>query len=167
MKLTDRIILPKGKFRLDLLDKDTGSILFSYEDPNILVLDSKTAIVTAIAGIDSGFITELKVGTDVGSGTQDSPEDPDDTYNETTMENPYSVSQSLISGFTDATTVAFSATAVGADVVAAIGGGSETSVVINSAALHTKNGKVFSYKRYPRISVSDAVNISFLWSIGY
>lgn len=167
MKSTDRLILPHGALEISLIDKQSLKVVHQHKDSNILVLDAETAITKAIAGNSEGFITTLKLGTDVGSGTEESPEAPSSTYDETTMLTPFTVPSNLIIGYSNSLTVAFSVTVDGMDVVTELGDGSQTSIKITSAALHTKNGKVFSYKRFPRISISGALSISFVWTIGF
>ena len=108
----------------------------------------------------------MKVGTDIGTGTEEDPEPAEENYDESTMENPYLVSDTLTISFVDISTVSFSAVLDGADALNTLPNNG-TSAIINSAALHTENGKVFSYKRFPRISVSDSVDLYFTWQIGF
>jgi len=56
-----------GEFELKIIEKSTGNVIDSYEDKNIIVLDSKSAIISAISTTNNnGVIEVLKVGSDVG-----------------------------------------------------------------------------------------------------
>jgi hypothetical protein len=57
----------EGVFEMTMRERATGKVLDHYIDNNIIVVDAQAGIINAIAGNDSGHITVLRVGDDVGS----------------------------------------------------------------------------------------------------
>lgn len=105
------------------------------------------------------------VGVDITRGTLDNPSAPLDTYDETTMDILFDAPYALNKGYADSITATFNVTIKGADVLALYPG--DTSKILTSAALHTGNGNVFSYKRFPQKSISALVDINISWNIHY
>lgn len=235
----------KGKFKLQLIDAKTNRILDEYEDNNIVVLDSRTAITRAISSpSNNSTIKSIKLGEDVGepmtgspnitfsnlnpdtivrssgsfitdgfvagdkitvsnsvsnngvftiqsltattitlpvtefltdegplagvsitTGSVDVPSNPKNTYTSTTMDVVFNAPYTLGVGYPDNKSVNFSVTIIGADVMALYPG--DTSKIFTSAALHTGDGNVFAYKRFPKRSISELVNMSISWVITY
>ena len=61
--------------------------------------------------------------------------------------------------------VSLSVEIIGADVMAQ--NLTVSSVTMTSAALHTANGEVFSYLRFPKISMNELINITVVWTLYY
>lgn len=153
----------RGQFGIKLYNRETGEVVDEYTDPNVVVLDAKEAIIKAVAGDSQGFITGLKVGDDVGTGTSVDPEPADESYNESTMSVVHTYQGTFTIGYTNPTTVNFSGTISGADLMENYP--NDNFKIITSAALHTNNGNVFAYKRFPQKSVSELLDISVIWKI--
>lgn len=237
-----------GFFQLNIVEKSSGNILDSYKESNVIVIDSKSAIISAISTtattgvievlkvgddvgdsvsmtgtpnlnfvdvnpdtivrttgswIDDGFIDDMELtitssvsnngtftvdtvsattltlivadtlvaetGTGgvsvVGTASLDNPITPLDTYNETTMSVIYTDPDTFTIGYSNSTSVTFSATIDGADVMTYYP--SEVTKTITSAALHVGNGDVFAYKRFPQKSISNLVDILINWTIKF
>jgi len=249
MKFTDKkLVLPEGIFEIKTINSETGKIIDSFTDTNVVVIDAKEAIIKSISVADgAGVIDDIKLGDDTGSATMTgspsitfsdagandtivrdsgdfladgfitqmsitvsgavsnngsftiqtvttttitttaadtltnegpiggvsingvgSPNNPVtavDTYDATTMNIIFDSSYVLTVGYPNATSVTFSTTILGVDVMALYP--SETSKIFTSAALHTGNTKVFAYKRYPQKSISKVVDLAISWTIAY
>lgn len=55
-----------GQFSFDIINRETGEVVDSYTDPNLVVEDAKPSIMKAIAGLADGHIDEIRIGDDVG-----------------------------------------------------------------------------------------------------
>lgn len=66
--IVDKRVL-EGLFELKVRERATGRIVDSYSEKNIIVVDAKAGIIKAIAGDDTGHISVLKVGDDVGANS--------------------------------------------------------------------------------------------------
>jgi len=243
-------VLPEmsGLFEIKTIDKLTGKIIDEYEEKNVIVIDSKEAIINAISTLtNDGVIEVLKIGGDVGdpvsmqgspnlnfadldpdtitrtagswiddgfidemtltitssvsnngtftvdavttstltliatdslvdeSGTSgvsvigtpslNNPIPPLDTFNSSSMSLIYTSPDTFILGYSNSTSVTFSVTIDGADVMTYYP--LDITKTITSAALHTGNTKVFAYKRFPQKSVSALVDILINWTIKF
>lgn len=152
-----------GEFNITTYNRDTGEVVDEYSETNVVVLDSKEAIIKAIAGDSEGFVTGLKVGDDVGTGDLNNPETATETYDENTMSVLYTFPGTFTTGYTNTTSVNFSAIISGEDFMSYYP--NDNYKVLTSAALHTNNGKVFSYKRFPQKSISALLDIAVIWKI--
>jgi len=167
MKIIDNIpSLPKGIIVLKVFNAETNELIQTYADTNVIVLDARTSVVHSISSPISDYtISKLKLGDDVGTGTVDNPQAASNTYDENTMSIVFDAPYTLAVGYPDSISVNFGTTIIGQDVLDLYP--AETSKIFTSAALHTGNGKVFSYKRFPRISISALVNIQISWTLSY
>lgn len=166
LKADDNIeVEMKGVFAVTVTNRDTGEVVDEYKERNVLVLDSKTAITRAIAGNPFGVIRTIKLGNDNGGGTNDSPFPAQESYDENVMNVVYQKNSGIQVGYPNPITVAFNTTIRGDDVMDNYPG--ETNIMFCSAALHTNDGKVFAYKRFPQKSISGVLDISIVWSIGF
>lgn len=248
-KFTDNI-LPKmsGFFEIKTIDKSTGKIIDEYEEKNVIVLDSKEAIINAISTLtNDGVIEVLKIGDDVGdpvsmqgtpnlnfadldpdtitrtagswvddgfidsmvltitssisnngtftvdtvtpttltliatdtlvaeSGTSgvsvigtptaDNPIPPLETFNASSMSLIYTSPETFTLGYSNPISVTFSMIIDGVDLMSYYP--LDITKAITSAALHTGNGKVFAYKRFPQKSVSALIDILINWTIKF
>jgi len=165
----------------DTIVRTTGSwIDDGFIDDMTLTITSSTSNNTTYT-IDTGGVTATTltlVGTDtivvetgtsgvsvVGAASNDNPITPVDTYNSGSMTIIYTSPNTFIVGYNNVTSVTFSITINGADLMTYYP--TETSKIITSAALHTGNGNVFAYKRFPQKSVSALVDILINWTIKF
>ena len=101
-----------------------------------------------------------------------SPDNPipavitDDASSMDEIDTPTDVTPFTV-GYSNATSVTFSTTIIGVDVIAAYPG--STTKTITSAGLYTNMTPelVFAYKRYPQKSISSLINIDISWTIQY
>ena len=166
MKLTDNLDGKiHGRLSIKSIDNNTGNIIDSFEDPNVIVLDAKQIVIQSISrSTNTYYLDRIKIGDDVGTGTPDVPETAVETYDENTMSIIYSGGTPLTVGYSG-NSVTFNITINGADVMT--GYPAETSKVINSAALHSVAGDVFAYRRFPQKSISNVIDLSIAWTIYY
>lgn len=164
MRISETSNLPTGRLSFRIINRETGEVVDQFDDKNVLVVDSRTSITRAIAGNTLGVIRFLKIGNDVGSGTIYEPEPAHESYDENVM-NVLFESQNLTVGYPDPRTVAFNVLVRGTDVLRQHPG--LTDVKFTSAALHTADGNVFSYKRFPVRTISDVLDLSIVWTIGF
>lgn len=248
MNIDDTLTKMNGYFSVEVIERSTGKVVDSYEEKNVIVLDSRTAITRAIAGDSSGVINAFKIGTDVGAGVSisgtpsltfadanpdtitrsggswiddgflsemtvtisgtslndgvytidtltdltltlvltdslvaetppagsvsvtgvaspNNPEPAKDVFDETTMTLLYEYPTPPSVGYPNTTSVNFNMTLVGEAVMAYYP--TESFVTFTSAALHSTDGNVFAYKRFPQKSISPLLDINVVWNIGY
>lgn len=101
----------------------------------------------------------------VSRGTPAEPTPPKNTYNENSMDVVFDAPYVLNVGSLNPTTATFNVTIFGDDVMDLYP--SDSSKEFNSAALHTGDGRVFAYKRFPAKSISRLVDINITWSISW
>lgn len=166
MNLIESAKIPlQGYFSVKTIDSVSNKVIDSFEEDNVIVLDAKDIIIRSISLLtNTYYIERIKIGDDVGSGTPDVPETAVETYDENTMSIIYSGGTPLTVGYSG-TSVTFNITISGSSVMA--GYPTETSKVINSAALHSLTGTVFAYKRFPQKSISNVIDLSIAWTIYY
>jgi hypothetical protein len=144
----------------------TGST--SNNGTGIYTIQSVTATtITLIAG-DTVVAEGPSAGVSItGNPSKNNPALPTENYNTSSMTIIHTATDygSLSVGYASATATTFSMTILGADVMSNYP--TETSKIFTSAALHSTNGKVFAYKRFPQKSVSDLVDINISWTISY
>lgn len=165
LHISDDNITPKGVLTIESRDSRTGELVDSSKQDNVLVLHSRRAIVRGITGNPLGTIDKLLIGDDYGNGTPSNPEPANETYDRTTMSILYTYPDELVLGYASETKAMFSATLSGKDIMEEHP--NEDSVYFTSAALHTKDGEVFSYIRFPQKSISTVLDITIIWEIGY
>jgi len=146
-------------------DKITASGSVSNDGEYTIATGGVTATVLTLTNTDvlvnEGPVASVAIST----GTVDAPITAQTTYDETDMSIIFDAPYTLAVGFPNAQSVNFSVTIIGSDVMALYP--SDTSKRFNSAALHTGNGNVFAYKRFPQKSISALVNLSVVWGITY
>lgn len=177
--ITKRTITGTGtNFQTQISSLDPGGVHLSNgrvwiksggEYKRVIAIDAVLQKLT----LDSKFTTDLTSDPFqfvVGYGI-DFPKTALTSYDETTMELIFN-SDLVFGGYTfvvnhslSQPTAEFSFTIIGQDVMDQNPG--VTSKNFCSAALHTGNGNVFSYLRFPKIGISSLVNINFVWTIYY
>lgn len=156
----------KGRLAFTITDARTGEIIEQFERNNVVCVSGYTGLLHSVLQNAPDYrINHLKIGTDVGTGTEDVPEPADKTYDHTEMDVLYSTVTPLTIGFSDENTAQVSITLVGANVMDGLPDPAPTSVNFTSAALHLQNGKVFSYVRFPKVAISELINISIVWTL--
>lgn len=165
MKTTDKIPFNiTGKISMSLVDANTKKVIEEHSEDNIIVLDARNAIIKAIGNPElESTITSIKLGDDVGTGTQENPQAAQNNYTEATMSVVFDAPYELIVGQLDPLSTTFNVTIVGADVLEQYP--EDASKILTSAALHTGDGKVFAYKRFPAKSISALVDLNITWTI--
>lgn len=108
-------------------------------------------------------LTDETGATDVmvSRGTQTEPSDPLVSYDETVQDSVYSTTS--LSKSANGLSAIINSTVIGASVMEQHPG--ETSLPITSAALHTGNGNLFAYKRFPVLSISALLDFNVTWEI--
>lgn len=155
-----------GHLQFDIVDAKTDEVLDTFSEKQIIVLDAREALISGISDPSTGTtISSIKLGDDVGTGTIDNPQPALNTYDETTMNVIFDAPYTLIRTNPTPISVSYAVTIIGVDVMALYPG--DTSKIFTSAALHTGNGNVFSYKRFPKKSISELVNINIQWTLSY
>lgn len=148
----------------------TGSV--SNNGVDVYTIASVTP-TTLTLSVSSAVTNEgpTSAPTIVGNPSNNNPIAPTENFNASSMSvihyptDPLGLNKSLSIGYSSATSTTFSLTIVGAEVLADYP--TETTKIITSAALHSANGNVFAYKRYPQKSISELVDINISWTIQY
>ena len=163
----DTIVRDAGSFIDDGYIEDMSIVVTNTVSNNgTYTIDTVTATtITLIAG-DSLTNESLVFGVSmVGTPSLDNPATAVETYDENTMDLIFDAPYTLSVGYPNSTSVTFGVTIIGQDVLDLYP--LATSKIITSAALHTNNGNVFSYKRFPQKSISALIDLSIVWEIGY
>jgi hypothetical protein len=167
----DTIVRDTGSWITDgYIDQMTLDITGSASNngTGIYTVDSVTATtITLIAGntvVAEGPSAGISI---TGNPSNNNPASPTENYNTSSMSIVHTATDygSLSIGYASLTSTSFSMTISGTDVLSNYP--TETSKIFTSAALHSTNGKVFAYKRFPQKSVSDLVDINISWTISY
>lgn len=162
----DTIVRDAGSFLTDgFNDADSLTISDSVSNDGEYTIDTVTATTITLDSGDTLVAEGPSPNIAVSTGTIDVPLTALNTYDETYMQIIQDASYVLGVGYPDSQSVNFAVTIVGQDVIDLWA--PETSKRINSAALHSGNGKVFVYKRFSAKSISALVNIVISWSITY
>lgn len=142
------------------------SITSSTNNNNTFVIGTVTATTLTLTVVDALTVESGTAGVSVvGTPSPNNPALPLDTFNSASMAIVYTPSVPFVIGYSSTKSVTFSLTIDGADLISNYP--SDITKVITSAALHTGNGKVFAYKRFPQKSVSALVDILINWTIKF
>ena len=165
----DTIVRTTGSWIDDgFIDDMTLTITSSTSNNTTYTIDTNGVTATTLTLIATDTIV-VETGTGgvsvVGAASNDNPITPLDTYNSGSMTIVYTSPSTFIVGYNNVTSVTFSNTISGVDLMTFYP--AETSKIITSAALHTGNGNVFAYKRFPQKSVSALVDILINWTIKF
>lgn len=161
----------------DTIFRDAGSwIEDGFIDQMSITITNTTSnnITATVAAVTHDTITLVLTDTLVaegpvtnvnitGTASPDNPEPPKESYTSSTMDVVFDAPYTLSVTYPDPLTATFSVTIIGADVLA--GYPLENFKVITSAALHTNNTNLFSYKRFPQRSISELLDLAISWSI--
>lgn len=161
----------KGRFSVDLIDKETGEIVESYEDNNLIVDLAGQAIVNCVSGgLQSDWaINNVWIGDDVGTGDKFTPQAPQPDYTSANIDLIYQT-PTLNVAYPTPVSVMFNITIDGNVIVDASNtkyGLTGDTADITSTALMTGNGSVFAYKRFPVKVITRFVNLLIRWTIEY
>ena len=159
-----------GHLRIDRLDQQMNLIDTPVDDCNLILNKGLQVIIDNLFD-DSNFfpITDMKLGDDTGTGTQQDPESPSVTYDENTMSVVYTSQQGNAVTVNKNTNyqLTFNWIIFGYEVLDLPEYQDQDSVEFTSAALHANDGRIFAYRRFPVVSISDIINFSISWSIYY
>ena len=165
----DTIVRTTGSWIDDgYIDEMTLTITGSTSNNTTYTIAANGVTATTLTLI-SGDAIVVETGTGgvsvIGAASNNNPITPIDTYNAGSMSLIYTSLNTFIVGYNNVTSVTLSITVDGADLMTNYP--AETSKIITSAALHTGNGNVFAYKRFPQKSVSALVDILINWTIKF
>jgi len=156
----------KGTFSMDLIDKSTGMIVESYSDMNLVLPYSFTSLLKCVGGARQNdyMIRSIKFGDDIGTGTTDDPESPDDTYT-IANQNVIFTKDGVEVHYPSDNSVLFTIIIDGNTFMDNFP--TLTTKGITSATLCTGLGEAFSFKRFPEKMISRIFDISIRWQLEY
>lgn len=153
----------------DVIEMNAGNLWIQIpstgERRKVISIDSPSSLY-----VDVKFDTDLvnQPFEYVIGASPDEPELPLATFDNSSMDVVYfsNGAYTFTKNFdTLIPKVDFQFTVIGQNVVDAQLPTIVSNVVFSSAALHTGNGNLFSYIRFPKVSISPLINITFIWSI--
>lgn len=157
-----------GVYREIIRNVETGEIVDTFEQHNVITDTTYNLLTRLVSGdIEIGDPVEyLSIGTDVGSGNTVTPEQPSSDITMADHTQIYTVPEAdFLHRYPDSKSVEFYATIIGTDVMALFPG--QSSIVYNSAALVTRNGNAFSYKRFSGRTISELLSVEVSWVIRF
>lgn len=157
-----------GVYREVVRNTETGEIVDTFEEKNVITDYAYNLLIRLISesGQAPSIIQTLSIGTDVGSGTSVTPEQPTSAITMADHTQLYQVpNANFLHRFPTGRSVEFYGTIVGTDVMALFP--SQTSVVYNSAVLVTADNNAFSYKRFSGRTISDILSVEISWTISF
>jgi len=145
-------------------------IVSSDERRKVIAIDGGTQSLTIDFKFDTDLVNE-QFEFEIGYSNGD-PEAPLDTFDTTNMNVVFDDAAESYAPFTNNfdlvdPKVDFQFTVIGQDVIDYQLPTVVSNINFSSAALHTGNGEVFSYLRFPKIGISPLININFIWTIYY
>ena len=156
----------RGDFQMKVTNKETGELIDSHMERNIIVDVSKQRVISGISNSSSdNIITKITVGDDIGSGTLVSPEPPNASFTKNSMNVVYAIPSALSRTYPTVDSVQYDVTISGADLMAQYP--SDASKIITSAMLQTGDDEAFAYKRFKRLTISELVDVTITWTISY
>lgn len=157
----------RGVITITKVDAATKEVLYSFSENNIVTRGGLGKLITNITEPSVSPLDRFVLGNDVGTGTLATPESAVDTYTAATQSELFEVPSS------DIIITRPSNNIMSAD--ATISGGelfntsfpSEVTLNITSGTFRFADNTVFSYKRFPAISISRMVDINVKWEIQF
>lgn len=159
-----------GILSIEEVYRDTGEIIDSYIQQNMITTEGYASILKNIAQFDTGMSTDnvistIVLGDDVGSGTPSDPEPP-------TILSTY-LDQSDVVNIPPAD-ITITYPSVGEFVVSSILNGQQLvdavsgeTIPYTSASLRFASGESLSYKRFPVKIISRLIDVRINWSIKF
>lgn len=164
MQIREKIDADKkieGHVHFEIRDRNTGELIERIDHKNTVLKTAYPSLLRCVLVNDPEYMIQyLRIGDDVGTGTPDNPEAPNVDYGPSNMNQIYESTGNLSIGFSDEHTANIAYTLDGEEVA-----GEGMALDFTSAALVTKKGSFFSYLRFPRISISDLINITIVWTL--
>lgn len=163
----DTITRTTGSWITDgFIDDMSIVITTSVSNNSTFTIDTLTATTITLVAIDTLVVETGTSGVSVvGTPSPNNPAAPLDTFNASSMSVVYAPTVPFTVGYSNVTSVTFSVTISGADLMALYP--AEITKILTSAALHTGNAKVFAYKRFPQKSISALLDILINWTIKF
>lgn len=159
-------IRPKGNVTMTITDKRDGSIVDTFEDHNIVVLDARKILIKLIyEGLTNYYVNVAKIGSDVGDGNEDDPEEPDENVVASDMNVLYTITDEISVSYSGDLLTVYNIFISGEDVMDQYPG--EDSVFFTSIGLFSDNDILFSYRRFPARTITENFNVNIIWEIFY
>lgn len=165
MKAQDKMSI-RGIFKLTVIDNVTGDVLDNYVDDNIVLDQGKDLIFKALTVVDTNNykLSNLKLGTDIGDGTELIPEPPTADLTEADQDVLYTVNPANVTiTYPTTNSVMLSTTINGAVVMPLFP--AEVNVTYTSAVLYTLGNQAIAYKRFPARTISSLISIDISWTL--
>lgn len=156
-----------GDFSMKIRNTETGEVIDTFEEKNIVVDQGKDLLLRAFTVRDTNdfVVNTIKIGSDVGvGGTVLAPTMPTVATTEADQTVLYTVPvDEFFITYPEPKKVNFFATINGAAVMALFP--TQPNVVYTSAGLYLLNDKVFAYKRFAGRTISNILSIDISWTI--
>lgn len=168
MQVNNQIVSPKlnGDIRYIELDAKTGDVLSSYHEHNVVVDTHMDIIIARLYEDNPEYkVTKARIGTDVGTGTNVDPELPTTLTTAEDQEVIYETTENVSVDYGSPRSITYNIFLNGETIMNLFP--QEESIGFNSLSLTTQNDIVFSYRRFPERSITEATNINILWTLYY
>ena len=157
----------KGVLKIVTKSNETGEILDTFEDNNVVLTVGKEQILKAMTVLDTNIhrVKTLKIGNDVGStGTVLDPDDATADLTEAAQNPLYEVPDSaFFVTYPSVNSVRFNASLNGVDVMSNYP--TLPNIIYTSAVLYTFGGTGVAYRRFPARTISSLISVDITWTL--
>lgn len=157
----------KGVLKIVTKSNETGEILDTFEDNNVVLTVGKEQILKAMTVLDTNVhrVKTLKIGNDVGAtGTVLDPDDATADLTEAAQNPLYEVPNSaFFVTYPSANSVRFNASLNGVDVMSNYP--TLPNIIYTSAVLYTFGGTGVAYRRFPARTISSLISVDITWTL--
>jgi hypothetical protein len=169
----DEYIGVRGHIAMITTDKETGKVLDTYSEDNVITVQGFSQMVKRLTFVDSNsqitnsYFHNFTLGIDVGSGTLLNPQQPTEFLTSANQTVVYAVPNSdMVYEYPNSKVFRFRTILDGDEIMNTVFP-SEIEMRYTSATLRFGNGVTFSYKRFPVRSLSRLVDIEIIWTITF
>lgn len=161
----------KGHFKMDVISKETGEVIDTVDDHNVITVYGFSILTTRLTRDDETtgqmYLDTIHLGDDVGSGTLLAPEAENDALLSSDQNVVYTVPLSDLNRVHNDSKEFVYTTVLDGDEIMNSLFPTEIELRYTSATMRFANGDTFSYKRFPVRSLSRLVDISITWTFTF
>lgn len=160
----------KGFVTITTKNAETGEVLHSYSDKNIVTtagITRLTDIISPGGSVTSPSLSKFVFGNDVGTGTEIFPESAKAGYTSNTQDTLFSVEQANIAFSNPTGNMLVAESTISGSNLMDARFPSLISLNVTSGTFRFSDDVVFSYKRFPAIVISRMVDVVVTWEIEF
>lgn len=157
---------PKGHIQFVYTDAQTGEVLGTDEESNIVVNEHRKIVINRIYENKNDYrVRRVKIGDDVGTGTDNDPELPTKETSGTDMNVIFETVDNIEINYPDEERISFNIFFNGETIMNDYPDSDQ--IGFTSIGLFSLNDWCFSYRRFPSRTITENININIIWTIYY